>query len=71
MSDDKKLRRLLAELESSRADALEALDPGRLRDEDLERLSRIQLAIQAIRDVVEGERKRREFDEWLQRADEE
>jgi hypothetical protein len=34
-------------------------------------LARIQLAILAIRDVLDGERKRREFEEWLERSDHE
>lgn len=71
MTDTKDLKRILAELEAARAQALSTLVPDRLDDSDLERLARTQLAIQAIREVIEGDRKDRDFEEWLRRADEE
>lgn len=69
MSDTENLRRVLEQLESQRAAVLGTLGPDRPDDAELERLGRIQLAIQAIRDVLEGERKDQAFEEWLQRAD--
>ena len=71
MSHAKNLKRILVALESERARALTALEPDHLDDQGLERLARVQLAIQAVREILDGERKQRELDEWLQRADEE
>ena len=71
MNDTKHLKRILAGLEAERAGALRTLAPDRLDERDLERLARIQLAIQAIREVLDGERRDREFEEWLRRSDEE
>ncbi|MGD8642955.1 MAG: hypothetical protein PVI15_01625 [Chromatiales bacterium] len=71
MSDAKQLKRVLARLDSARTEALDHLTPDHLDDSTLERLARIQLAILAIRDVLDGERKRREFEEWLERSDHE
>ena len=71
MSDTQQLKGILTRLESARIEALERLAPDHLDEPCLDHLARIQLAIQAIRDVLEGERKRRDFDEWLERSDHE
>ena len=71
MTDTENLKRVLVALESQRARALRGLAPERLDEPDLELLARTQLAIQAIREVLDGERKDREFEEWLRRSDEE
>jgi hypothetical protein len=71
MSDTEQLKRVLTRLESARTEALERLAPDHLDGPSLEHLARIQLAIQAIQDVLDGERKRRELDEWLERSDHE